>query len=98
MQCLIKICSSTHHNRSSNLFFIIAIFLHLIFYFQNRFQGQPDIYKQFLEILHTYQKEQRNLKDVSLNEQNIFLFVLNIIVLFTILILNSRVYIQVLNH
>lgn len=29
---------------------------------KNRFQGQPDIYKQFLEILHTYQKEQRNLK------------------------------------
>ncbi|XP_069172117.1 paired amphipathic helix protein Sin3a isoform X6 [Procambarus clarkii] len=28
-----------------------------------RFQGQPDIYKQFLEILHTYQKEQRHLKD-----------------------------------
>ena len=31
--------------------------------FQNRFQGQPDKYKRFLEILHTYQKEQRNLKD-----------------------------------
>ena len=30
---------------------------------KNRFQGQPDIYKQFLEILHTYQKEQRSLKD-----------------------------------
>ncbi|CAL1277736.1 unnamed protein product [Larinioides sclopetarius] len=30
---------------------------------KNRFQGQPEIYKQFLEILHTYQKEQRNLKD-----------------------------------
>lgn len=30
---------------------------------KNRFQGQPDIYKQFLEILHTYQKEQRNLKE-----------------------------------
>ncbi|XP_066964791.1 paired amphipathic helix protein Sin3a isoform X2 [Macrobrachium rosenbergii] len=28
-----------------------------------RFQGQPDIYKQFLEILHTYQKEQRHLKE-----------------------------------
>ncbi|ESO95141.1 hypothetical protein LOTGIDRAFT_232221 [Lottia gigantea] len=28
-----------------------------------RFQGQPEIYKQFLEILHTYQKEQRNLKE-----------------------------------
>jgi len=30
---------------------------------QNRFQGQPDKYKRFLEILHTYQKEQRNLKE-----------------------------------
>lgn len=30
---------------------------------QLRFQGQPDIYKQFLEILHTYQKEQRHIKD-----------------------------------
>ena len=28
-----------------------------------RFQGQPEIYKQFLEILHTYQKEQRNIKE-----------------------------------
>lgn len=41
-------------------------FLSLVLGFeQNRFQGQPDIYKQFLEILHTYQKEQRNLKEVS---------------------------------
>nr|CAD7400897.1 unnamed protein product [Timema poppensis] len=32
---------------------------------KNRFQGQPDKYKRFLEILHTYQKEQRNLKDGS---------------------------------
>ncbi|XP_015903335.1 paired amphipathic helix protein Sin3a [Parasteatoda tepidariorum] len=34
---------------------------------KNRFQGQPDIYKQFLEILHTYQKEQRNIKDGQLS-------------------------------
>jgi paired amphipathic helix protein Sin3a len=26
---------------------------------KSRFQGQPDVYKQFLEILHTYQKEQK---------------------------------------
>jgi len=32
---------------------------------KNRFQGQPEIYKAFLEILHTYQKEQRNLKESS---------------------------------
>ena len=30
---------------------------------QNRFQGQPEIYKAFLEILHTYQKEQRAVKE-----------------------------------
>ena len=30
---------------------------------QNRFQQHPDIYKQFLEILHKYQKEQRQLKE-----------------------------------
>lgn len=30
---------------------------------KNRFQGQPEVYKAFLEILHTYQKEQRNLKE-----------------------------------
>ncbi|VDO94917.1 unnamed protein product [Soboliphyme baturini] len=28
-----------------------------------RFQTQPEVYKQFLEILHTYQKEQRELKE-----------------------------------
>lgn len=32
---------------------------------QNRFQGQPEKYKRFLEILHTYQKEQRTLKESS---------------------------------
>ncbi|XP_011305641.1 paired amphipathic helix protein Sin3a isoform X4 [Fopius arisanus] len=32
---------------------------------KNRFQGQPDKYKRFLEILHTYQKEQRNLKEAG---------------------------------
>ena len=30
---------------------------------QNRFQHHPDIYKAFLEILHTYQKEQRAIKE-----------------------------------
>ncbi|KAK7571866.1 hypothetical protein V9T40_014338 [Parthenolecanium corni] len=33
---------------------------------KNRFQGQPDKYKRFLEILHTYQKEQRTLKDTAM--------------------------------
>ncbi|XP_068580357.1 paired amphipathic helix protein Sin3a-like [Cebidichthys violaceus] len=45
---------------------------------KNRFQGQPDIYKAFLEILHTYQKEQRNAKEAagnyipSLTEQEVY--------------------------
>ncbi|XP_050434250.1 paired amphipathic helix protein Sin3b [Adelges cooleyi] len=30
---------------------------------KNRFQGQPEKYKRFLEILHTYQKEQKTQKD-----------------------------------
>ena len=30
---------------------------------KNRFQGQPDVYKQFLEILHTYQRDQKAIKD-----------------------------------
>jgi len=30
---------------------------------KNRFVGQPEVYKQFLEILHTYQKEQKIIKD-----------------------------------
>lgn len=40
---------------------------------KNRFQGQPEKYKRFLEILHTYQMEQRNLKEdgVSSTVQNI---------------------------
>ena len=33
---------------------------------KSRFHNQPDIYKSFLEILHTYQKQQKNLKDVSI--------------------------------
>ncbi|XP_062846055.1 paired amphipathic helix protein Sin3a [Trichomycterus rosablanca] len=45
---------------------------------KNRFQGQPDIYKAFLEILHTYQKEQRNAKEAggnytpTLTEQEVY--------------------------
>uniref|UniRef100_A0A3P8VX01 Paired amphipathic helix protein Sin3a n=1 Tax=Cynoglossus semilaevis TaxID=244447 RepID=A0A3P8VX01_CYNSE len=34
---------------------------------KNRFHGQPEIYKAFLEILHTYQKEQRNAKEAGGN-------------------------------
>ena len=28
-----------------------------------RFEGQPDVYKQFLAILHTYQRDQKAIKD-----------------------------------
>ena len=31
---------------------------------KKRFHNEPDTYKRFLEILHTYQKEQRSIKDV----------------------------------
>lgn len=34
---------------------------------KNRFQNQPEKYKRFLEILHTYQKEQRGTKDLGGN-------------------------------
>jgi histone deacetylase complex regulatory component SIN3 len=34
---------------------------------KTRFQLQPDIYKSFLEILHTYQKEQRTIKAVCVS-------------------------------
>lgn len=30
---------------------------------KTRFQHQPDVYKQFLEILHTYQKDQKAIKE-----------------------------------
>uniref|UniRef100_A0A673IJ23 Paired amphipathic helix protein Sin3a n=1 Tax=Sinocyclocheilus rhinocerous TaxID=307959 RepID=A0A673IJ23_9TELE len=45
---------------------------------KNRFQGQPEVYKSFLEILHTYQKEQRNAKEAggnytpTLTEQQVY--------------------------
>lgn len=32
---------------------------------KQRYSGDPDTYKQFLEILQTYQKEQRPIGDVS---------------------------------
>ncbi|RKO96346.1 PAH2 domain-containing protein, partial [Caulochytrium protostelioides] len=31
---------------------------------KNRFTNEPDTYKQFLEILQTYQKEQKPIQDV----------------------------------
>ncbi|CAF0772019.1 unnamed protein product [Brachionus calyciflorus] len=50
---------------------------------KSRFSNQPDIYKSFLEILHTYQKQQRNLKDGIvpanfLTEQEVYAKVANL--------------------
>ena len=42
-------------------------FDHAIYYVttvKRRFSNQPETYKSFLEILHTYQKEQRGIKEV----------------------------------
>jgi len=39
---------------------------------KKRFSNEPDIYKKFLEILHTYQKEQRGIKDVLEEVSNLF--------------------------
>lgn len=33
---------------------------------KNRYSNKPEIYKQFLEILQTYQRETRDIGDVSL--------------------------------
>lgn len=35
---------------------------------KSRFHNQPDVYKSFLEILHTYQKQQKNIKEVKLSQ------------------------------
>ena len=56
-----------------------AIDIVMVIFIQNRFQGQPDIYKAFLEILHTYQKEQKNIKEAAmqgtpLSEQEVQLY------------------------
>src|SRR3954469_16415142 len=40
--------------------------------FQNRFASQPDIYKQFLEILQTYQRESKPIQDVYAQVTQLF--------------------------
>ena len=47
----------------------LTSFLSFLFSFhpsimQTRFQSQPEIYKNFLDILHVYQKEQKSIKEV----------------------------------
>lgn len=45
----------------------------LTFHFQqNRFQDKPEIYKQFLEILQTYQREQKPIQDVYAQVTTLF--------------------------
>ena len=39
---------------------------------KNRFHEQPEIYKQFLEILQTYQRESRPIQDVYAQVQHLF--------------------------
>jgi paired amphipathic helix protein Sin3a len=39
---------------------------------QNRFASQPDIYKQFLEILQTYQRESKPIQDVYAQVTSLF--------------------------
>jgi len=39
---------------------------------KKRFSNQPEIYQQFLEILHTYQREQRGINDVLEKVTNLF--------------------------
>ncbi|KAL5115298.1 Transcriptional regulatory protein sin3 [Pleosporales sp. CAS-2024a] len=39
---------------------------------KNRFQSQPDIYKQFLEILQTYQRESKPIQDVYAQVTTLF--------------------------
>jgi paired amphipathic helix protein Sin3a len=39
---------------------------------QNRFASQPDIYKQFLEILQTYQRESKPIQDVYAQVTGLF--------------------------
>lgn len=39
---------------------------------KNRFQDKPEIYKQFLEILQTYQREQKPIQDVYAQVTNLF--------------------------
>ena len=40
---------------------------HFLWFLQNRFSTEPETYKQFLEILQTYQKEQKPIHDVSIH-------------------------------
>ncbi len=44
----------------------------MLTYLQNRFQDKPEIYKQFLEILQTYQRESKPIQDVYAQVTHLF--------------------------
>jgi paired amphipathic helix protein Sin3a len=46
--------------------------LTIVYSAQNRFQDKPEIYKQFLEILQTYQREQKPIQDVYAQVTSLF--------------------------
>jgi paired amphipathic helix protein Sin3a len=53
--------------------YLVTLELWLTYSFQqNRFQDRPEIYKQFLEILQTYQREQKPIQDVYAQVTSLF--------------------------
>ena len=46
--------------------------IHYVTTIRNRFANEPDTYRSFLKILHTYQKEQRGIKDVLEQVSHLF--------------------------
>lgn len=61
-----QITNSSQNNQANSNINQPVEFNHAINYvnkIKNRFAGQPEVYKQFLEILHTYQKDQKAIKE-----------------------------------
>ena len=46
--------------------------IHYVTKIRNRFSQEPETYRQFLRILHTYQKEQKGIKEVLEQVSNLF--------------------------
>lgn len=57
---------------SARLLSIDHSFILLTSFVQNRFNSQPEIYKQFLEILQTYQREAKPIHDVYAQVTSLF--------------------------
>ncbi|KAI8081365.1 uncharacterized protein BX664DRAFT_268933 [Halteromyces radiatus] len=66
----LRLGSETTGNRRAPVEFNHAI--NYVNKIKNRFSSDPDIYKQFLEILQTYQKEQRPIQEVYGQVQVLF--------------------------